>query len=138
LSFAYSLVRQDCIAGLTAAGLDPDVGFLHSDRPGRPGLALDLMEEFRTLIADRLVLALINRQQVMPTEFITRDGGAVELTAGGRKALVQGYLARKRDEVTHPVTETTVRVGQLPFLQAKLLARCLRGDSDIYLPCVLR
>src|SRR5262249_29670690 len=113
LSFAYGLMRQDCIAGLTAAGLDPDVGFLHSDRPGRPGLALDLMEEFRTLIADRLVLALINRQQVTPTDFITRDGGAVELTADGRKALVQAYLARKRDEVTHPVTETTVRVGQL-------------------------
>jgi CRISPR-associated protein Cas1 len=138
LSFAYGLLRHDCIAALTAAGLDPDVGFLHVDRPGRPGLALDLMEEFRTLIADRLVLALINRQQVAPTDFITRDGGAVELTAEGRKALVNAYVARKRDQVTHPVTETTVRVGQLPFLQAKLLARCLRGDSEVYLPCILR
>jgi CRISPR-associated protein Cas1 len=138
LSFAYGLMRHDCIAALTAAGLDPDVGFLHVDRPGRPGLALDLMEEFRTLIADRLVMALINRQQVTPTHFVTRDGGAVELTPDGRKALVNAYILRKRDEVTHPVTETTVRVGQLPFLQAKLLARCLRGDSDTYLPCVLR
>jgi CRISPR-associated protein Cas1 len=138
LSFAYGLVRNDCIAALTAAGLDPDVGFLHVDRPGRPGLALDLMEEFRTLVADRLVLALINRQQVAPADFVTRDGGAVELTASGRKALVNAYIARKRDEVTHPVTETTVRVGQLAFLQAKLLARCLRGDSELYLPCILR
>jgi CRISPR-associated protein Cas1 len=127
LSFAYGLMRNDCIAALTAAGLDPDVGFLHVDRPGRPGLALDLMEEFRTLIADRLVLTLINRQQVVPADFVTRDGGAVELTASGRKALVNAYIARKREEVTHPVTATGVRVGQLPFLQAKLLARCLRG-----------
>jgi CRISPR-associated protein Cas1 len=103
-----------------------------------PGLALDLLEEFRTLIADRLVLAMINRQQVTTTDFVTRDGGGVEMNANGRKALVQAYLARKRDEVTHPVTQTTVRVGQLPFLQAKLLARCLRGDSEVYLPCILR
>ncbi len=96
------------------------------------------MEEFRTLVADRLVLAMINRQQVTPDNFVTRDGGAVELTAEGRKALVHAYIARKRDQVTHPVTETSVRVGQLPFLQAKLLARCLRGDSEIYLPCILR
>jgi len=138
LSFTYGILRNDCIAALTAAGLDPDVGFLHVDRPGRPGLALDLMEEFRTLMADRLVLALINRQQIAPDDFVTRDGGAVELTANGRKALVQAYVARKRDEVTHPVTETTATVGQLPFLQAKLLARCLRGDSEVYVPCVLR
>lgn len=138
LSFAYGLVRNDCIAALTAAGLDPDVGFLHVDRPGRPGLALDLMEEFRTLVADRLVLALINRQQVAPTDFVTRDGGGVELTANGRKALVNAYVARKRDMVTHPLTETNARVGQLPFIQAKLLARCLRGDAEVYLPCVLR
>ena len=138
LSFAYGLLRNDCIAALTAAGLDPDVGFLHVDRPGRPGLALDLMEEFRTLVADRLVLAVINRQQLAPTSFVTRDGGGVELNADGRKAIVQAYLARKRDEVTHPITETSVRVGQLPFMQAKLLARCLRGDTEIYLPCVLR
>ena len=138
LSFAYGMLRHDCIAALTAAGLDPDVGYLHVDRPGRPSLALDLMEEFRTLVADRLVLSLINRQQITPDQFATRDGGAVELTESGRKALVQGYVARKRDEVTHPLTGTAARVSQLPFLQAKILARCLRGDCDIYLPCVLR
>ncbi|HEX8203310.1 MAG TPA: type I-C CRISPR-associated endonuclease Cas1c [Isosphaeraceae bacterium] len=138
LSFTYALMVQDCVAALTAAGLDPDVGFLHGDRPGRPSLALDLVEEFRTLIADRLVLALINRLQVGPNDFVPRDGGAVELTTSGRKTLVQAYVTRKREELTHPLLETPVRVGQLPFIQAKLLARHLRGDSDIYLPCVVR
>jgi hypothetical protein len=89
-------------------------------------------------IADRLVIALINRQQLGPASFVVRDGGAVELTADGRKALVQAYVARKREEVTHPLLDTKVRVGQLPFLQAKLLARHLRGDAEGYPPCILR
>jgi CRISPR-associated protein Cas1 len=97
-----------------------------------------LVEEFRTLIADRLVLALINRQQVGPSGFLRRDGGAVELTSDARKTLVQAYVARKRDELTHPLLGTTVRVGQLPFLQAKLLARHLRGDPGVYIPCIIR
>jgi CRISPR-associated protein Cas1 len=138
LSFVYALMTHDCVAALTAAGLDPDVGFLHVDRPGRPGLALDLVEEFRTLVADRLVIALINRQQLGPSDFVARDGGAVELTAGGRKTLVEAYVGRKREEVTHPLLDVRVRVGQLPFLQAKLLARHLRGDADTYPPCILR
>ena len=138
LSFTYALMTHDCNSALIAAGLDPDVGFLHADRPGRPSLALDLVEEFRTLIADRLVLALINRQQLGPNDFRARDGGAVELTADGRKTLVQAFVARKREEVTHPLLEGPVRVGQLPFLQAKLLARHLRGDAEGYPPCVLR
>ncbi len=138
LSFGYGMSRNDCIAALTAAGLDPDVGFLHTDRPGRPSLALDLMEEFRTLVVDRLALALINRQQIAPDDFVIRDGGAVELTDNGRKTLVQAYVARKREEVTHPFTASSTTVGQLPFLQAKILARCLRGDSELYVPCVLR
>lgn len=138
LSFVYALMTHDCVSALTAAGLDPDVGFLHTDRPGRPSLALDLVEEFRTLIADRLVLALINRQQLGPDDFLNRDGGAFELTANGRKTLVQAFVARKREEVVHPVLNTKVRVGQLPFLQAKLLARHLRGDADGYPPCILR
>lgn len=138
LSFTYALMTHDCVAALTAAGLDPDVGFLHVDRPGRPSLALDLVEEFRTLIADRLVLTLINRRQIGPTDFVRRDGGAVEMSADARKTLVQAYVARKRDELTHPLLGTTVRVGQLPFLQAKLLARHLRGDCETYVPCVVR
>ena len=138
LSYVYALVQSDCLSGLVAAGLDPDVGFLHTDRPGRPGLALDLLEEFRTLLADRLVLALINRQQIGPTHFRDRDGGSVEMTVDGRKTVIQAYVARKRELVRHPLLESEVKIGQLPFLQAKLLARHIRGDCDIYLPCILR
>lgn len=138
LSFTYALLLRDCVAALTAAGLDPDVGYLHADRPGRPSLALDLLEEFRTLVADRLVLALINRQQVGRGEILAREGGACELTAVGRKAVIQGFVARKRDEVSHPLLESPVRIGLLPFLQARLLARHLRGDSESYVPCILR
>ena len=138
LSFVYALVTADCVAGLTAAGLDPDVGFLHADRPGKPSLALDLTEEFRGLIADRLVLSLINRQQVRPDQFVQREGGAVEMSAEARKTLVQAYIMRKREELTHPLLNKSVRVGQLWFIQAKLLARSLRGDADIYLPCIPR
>jgi CRISPR-associated protein Cas1 len=138
LSFVYAMMTHDCAAALTAAGLDPDVGFLHADRPRRPSLALDLVEEFRPMIADRLVLALINRQQITASSFRDPEGGAVELTTDGRKALVQAYVARKREEVTHPLLGTKARIGQLPFLQAKLLARHLRGDAEAYPPCILR
>jgi CRISPR-associated protein Cas1 len=138
LSFVYALMQADCAAGLVSAGLDPDVGFLHADRPGRPGLVLDLMEEFRTLLADRLVLALINRQQIVATHFLDREGGSVEMTPDGRKVVVQAYVGRKRESVRHPLLESEVRIGQLPCLQAKLLARHIRGDCDTYLPCVLR
>ena len=138
LSFVYAMMTHDCAAALTAAGLDPDVGFLHADRPGRPSLALDLVEEFRPMIADRLVLTLINRRQITASSFRDREAGAVELTTDGRKALVQAYVAKKREEVTHPLLGTKARIGQLPFLQAKLLARHLRGDAEAYPPCILR
>lgn len=138
LSFTYALMTHDCVAALTAAGLDPDVGFLHVDRPGRPSLALDLVEEFRTLVADRLVLALLNRRQVTPSQFVRRDGGGVEMNGDARKTLVQSYVARKRDMLKHPLLDAPVRIGQLPFLQAKLLARHLRGDSESYMPCIIR
>ena len=138
LSFVYALLLHDCVAALTAVGLDPSVGFLHEDRPGRPSLALDLMEEFRPLVADRLVLSLINRKQVEAGGFVKRDGGAVEMSDATRRAVVEAYQARKQEEVTHPALEQTVRVAELPFLQARLLARCLRGDLPAYPPCVLK
>ncbi len=136
LSFAYGLLCQDCVAACAAAGLDPSVGFLHVDRPGRPGLALDLMEEFRPLVADRLALALVNRQQVKPEGFVTRDGGAVQMDDSTRRAVLAAYQQRKREEVTHPYLNQKVPVGRLPFLQARVLARHLRGDLPSYVPCV--
>lgn len=138
LSFLYALLLHDCISALTVAGLDSSVGFLHEDRPGRPSLALDVMEEFRPLVADRLVLALINRRQVAPDDFVRRDGGAVEMTDAARKVVIVAYQQRKQEEVLHPLLEQTTRVGLLPFIQARLLARHVRGDLAAYPPCVLR
>jgi CRISPR-associated protein Cas1 len=138
LSFLYALLLADCTAAAAAAGLDPSVGFLHTDRPGRPGFALDLMEEFRPLIADRLALALINRQQVKPAGFTTREGGAVQMSEATLRAVVAAYQQRKREEVTHPLLDQKAPVGRLPFLQARILARCLRGDLPAYVPCVLK
>jgi CRISP-associated protein Cas1 len=138
LSFLYGLLRHDCSAALQAAGLDPSVGFLHVDRPGRPGLALDLMEEFRPLIADRVALALVNRQQISAEGFVIRDGGGVELTDTTRRTVIAEYQKRKRDEVTHPTLEQKCPVGRLWFLQARILARVLRGDLPSYVPCILK
>jgi CRISP-associated protein Cas1 len=138
LSFLYALVRHDCMAALTAVGLDPFVGYLHAERPNRPALALDLMEEFRPLLADRLAVTLINRRQVGPGDFIEREGGAVEFTTGGRKAVIAAYQARKQETVRHPLLDQEWRVGQLMLAQARILARHLRGDLPEYVPCVLR
>lgn len=138
LSFLYGLLRHDCAAALQAAGLDPSVGFLHVDRPGRPGLALDLMEEFRPLIADRVALSLVNRQQVSADGFVIRDGGGVEMTDATRRIIIAEYQKRKRDEVTHPTLDQKCPVGRLWFLQARILARVIRGDLPVYVPCVLK
>ncbi len=138
LSFCYALLLSDCVAGLTSAGLDPNVGFLHSDRPGRPSLALDLMEEFRTLAADRVVLTLINRKQVAANGFQIRTGGAVEMSTETRKTLVSAWQERKQEMVTHPLLEQTIRVGLLPAVQARILARAIRGELDCYVPCILK
>ncbi len=138
LSFVYGLLRHDCSAALLAAGLDPSVGFLHVDRPGRPGLALDLMEEFRPLVADRVVLALVNRHQVAADGFVIRDGGGVEMTEATRRTVIGEYQRRKRDEVTHPTLGQKCPVGRLWFLQARILARAIRSDLPMYVPCVLK
>ena len=138
LSYLYALVRHDCIAGLTATGLDPFVGYLHALRPNRPALALDLMEEFRTMVADRLAITLINRRQITPKDFVTREGGAVEFTPAGRKGVITAYQSRKMETVRHPVLDQDCRIGQLMLVQSRILARCIRGDVPEYVPFVLR
>ncbi len=136
LSFIYALLRHDCVAALTSVGLDPFVGFLHVDRPNRPSLALDLMEEFRPWLADRLAITLINRQQIGSEHFVVREGLVVEFTETGRKHVIQAYRERKQDSLLHPLLEQNLRLGQMPFIQARILARHLRGDLPEYLPLV--
>lgn len=136
LSFLYALLAHDAKSALESAGLDACVGFLHRDRPGRPSLALDLMEEFRAYLADRTCLSLINRQQLKADDFVIREGGAVEIKDDARKKVLVAYQERKQDEVRHPFLEETMTVGLLVHLQARLLARYLRGDLDAYPPFV--
>ncbi len=138
LSFVYTLLRHDMTSALEAAGLDPQVGFLHRDRSGRAGLALDLMEELRAPLADRLVLSLINRGQVRPNGFETGESGGVVMDEGTRKTVLVAYQERKQDEVTHPFLGEKTSLGLVFQLQALLLARHLRGDLDAYPPYVPR
>jgi len=134
LSFVYTLLEHDVRSAVETVGLDPAVGFLHRDRPGRYGLALDLMEEFRPVIADRLVLSLINRRQVNKRGFTRTASGAVVMDDATRKTVLAEYQTRKQDEVLHPFIGETVKIGLLFFIQANLLARHLRGDLDGYPP----
>lgn len=138
LSFVYSLITQECLSALQGVGLDPYVGFLHQDRPGRPSLALDLLEEFRAPWADRFVLTLINRRQVSTRDFVTEASGAVRLTDEARKALLVAYQERKQAEVMHPYLNESVPIGLLPHCQALLLARHLRGDTEFYTPYLVK
>lgn len=134
LSFVYTLLAHDTRSALETVGLDPAVGFLHRDRPGRPGLALDLMEEFRPVIADRLVLSLINRRQVVAKGFKKAESGAVVMDDDTRKAVLIEYQNRKQDEILHQYIGEKVPVGLLFFIQANLMARYIRGDIDGYPP----
>jgi len=134
LSFFYTLLTHDCRSALETVGLDPAVGFLHRDRPGRPSLALDLMEEFRAFLADRLVLSMINRRQISERDFQRMDNGAVLLREEARKDLLVAYQERKREEVQHAFVAEKMPIGLLPLMQAQLLARHLRGDLDAYPP----
>lgn len=138
LSFLYALLAHDCRAALEAVGLDPQYGYLHVPRPGRPSLALDLMEEFRPLLADRMALTLINRQQIQPSDFTIRQGGAVEMSDAARKTLLIAYQDRKKEEITHPLTQQKIPIGVLPYIQARLLARTLREDLPAYPPYVAK
>ena len=134
LSFLYTLLTHDCRSALESVGLDPAAGFLHRDRPGRPSLALDLMEEMRPVLADRLALSLINRRQVRARDFTVQDGGAVLMQEDARKTVLTAWQERKREERIHPFLDEKAPLGLVPYLQAQMLARHLRGDLDAYPP----
>src|SRR4030066_415235 len=136
LSFLYSMLMNDCRSALEAVGLDPQLGFLHTVRPGRAALALDLQEEFRAVLCDRLALTLINRGQIGPADFDLREGGAVMLNDKGRRVVVTAWQERKQEEISHPLTDSKLPFALLPFVQARFIARTLRGEMESYLPFV--
>jgi len=138
LSFVYTILAHDVSSALEGVGLDPAVGYFHEDRPGRPGLSLDIMEEFRAYLADRLVLSLVNLKQVKPEGFIKTESGAVVMDDATRKTVLVEYQKRKQEEMTHPFLQEKVSIGLLPHVQAMLLARFLRGDLDGYPPFVFK
>lgn len=134
LSFAYSLLAGMCGSALEAVGLDPYVGFYHTDRPGRISLALDVMEELRGVMADRFVLTMINKRIVKKEHFIQKENGAVMLNDSGRKLFLNAWQERKQDVIKHPFLNEKIEWGMVPHAQAMLLARYLRGDLDEYPP----
>lgn len=134
LSFLYTLLSHDCRSACESVGLDPAVGFLHRDRPGRPSLALDLMEELRAPLADRLALSLINRRQLRAADFVAQEGGAVFLTDDARKLVLTAWQERKKEERIHPFLAEKAPFGLVPWIQAQMLARHLRGDLEAYPP----
>lgn len=138
LSFLYAMLGHDARSACEASGLDAQVGFLHRDRPGRPGLALDLMEEMRPILADRLVVSLINRQQVRADGFRKNEAGGVEMDDATRKVVLAAYQERKQETLTHPFLGERTTLGLVIHLQARLLARHLRGELDAYPPFVWR
>lgn len=132
LSFFYAMLGHDCRSALEAHGLDPQVGFLRTDKPGRPSLALDLMEDLRPVLADRLALSLVNRAQLAADDFVVEEAGGVRLTDTARRQVLVAWQERKRETVRHPFFEETVPLGLFPYLQAQLLARHIRGELDGY------
>jgi len=132
LSFLYAMLAHDARSACESCGLDAAVGFLHRDRPGRASLALDLMEELRSFLCDRLVLSLINRKQINAQEFEFLEGGAVRLTETARRTVLTAYQRRKQEEITHPYLNERVSIGLIVHLQARLLSRLLRGEIDLY------
>lgn len=138
LSFLYVLLANDCVGALKSVGLDFQIGFLHALRPGRASLALDLMEEFRAFFADRLALSLVNRGQVRRKDFVFSESGAVMMSETARKTVLVEWQNRKKEQLNHPFLGEKVDVGLLPFVQAQLLARHLRGDLDAYPPFIVK
>lgn len=138
LSFLYAMVMNDCRSAIESVGLDPQLGFLHAVRPGRAALALDLMEEFRSILADRLALTLVNRGQITERNLQIREGGAVYLEDDARKIVVAAYQERKQEEINHPLLDAKVPFGLLPQLQARFMARTIRGDMEAYIPFLVK
>ena len=132
LSFVYNLLANDCVSALEGVGLDSYVGFLHRDRPGRKSLALDLMEEFRSIYADRFVLTLINTKMIKPKDFEKQENGAVFLSKNAKKVILSEWQNKKKDVITHPFLNERIPWGLVPHIQALLLARCIRVDLDEY------
>ncbi|MGH7295007.1 MAG: type I-C CRISPR-associated endonuclease Cas1c [Polyangiaceae bacterium] len=137
LSFGYSLLSADCTAAAQAAALDPAVGFLHAERPGRPALALDLMEELRPVVVDRTVMAMLRLGQLGPADFEALETGEVRFKGAARKTFLVEYQTRKRDLVTHPLAAEPVEWALVPHIQARLLARAVRGEAE-YVPFLLK
>lgn len=138
ISFLYALLLNDCVAAAEGVGLDPQVGYLHALRPGKPALGLDLMEELRAVLADRLALTLINRRQLQADDFVEQQAGAMRLTDEARKRVIGAYQTRKQEEVRHMVLDRAIPLGFVPHVQARLFARHLRGDLHTYLPYLAR
>lgn len=138
LSWGYTLLTHDCASALQGVGLDPYVGFLHRDRPGRVSLALDMMEEFRAALIDRFVLTLLNRGEIKQKDFITEASGAVRLKEDARKIFFEAFQAKKQEEITHPYFQEKIPLGLLAHCQAMLLARHMRGDLEFYPPFIIR
>jgi len=138
LSFLYTLATNDCCSALEGVGLDPQLGFLHVPRSGRMSLALDLVEEFRPIFADRLALTLINRGQITPKDFKKHAGGAIQMSEKGLRTVINAYQEMKAREITHTLLKQKTTWGEVPHLQARLLARAIRGDIDNYPPYLLR
>lgn len=138
LSFAYTLIANDVSAALESVGLDPYVGFLHTLRPGRISLALDIMEELRAYLGDRLVLSLINRGQIRPNDFILQGSEGVSMTEKGRKTFLAAWQSRKKEEIVHPYLNEKIPIGLIPYVQCQLLSRMIRGDIDDYPVFILR
>jgi CRISPR-associated protein Cas1 len=137
LSFLYAILTHEVSSALLATGLDPAVGFLHRERPGRPSLALDLMEELRPVLADRAALALVNRRQIKPDGFVKEQSGAVRMNDATRRDVLKDWQERRRQLIKHPATGEEVAVGVVPHVQARLFARFLRGDLPEYPPFVI-
>lgn len=138
LSYLYTLLAHDCSSALETVGLDPQVGFLHKERPGRPSLALDLMEELRPYLVDRLTLSLVNNRQVDAKGFVTKESGGVIMNEEMRKVIITGWQKRKQEEIMHPFLGEKIAIGLIPYAQAMLLARHLRGDLDAYPPFLMK